>query len=148
MATTWQGVNVNTGAVELPKFNATGVTEEIYIAAVGTTMGANDVILGPVIEAGLFVVNVKAAPDALDSAVSGALTFEVGYINNGTTTAAGFISSGQTVAQAGGIVTMNVPAAYGISFTNNVTVAAKIQNAAGTAMAGNFRLGCSVTASP
>jgi hypothetical protein len=144
----WQGVNINTGAVELPKNNAEGVFEEIYIAAVGTTLANADTILGPVVQAGLFITSVKAAPDKLDSAGSGALTFEVGYINNGTTTPAAFIATGNTTGQAGGIVSSNVPASYGATFTNNVTIVATITNAAGTAVAGNFRLGVSATASP
>jgi len=76
------------------------------------------------------------------------LAFEVGYINNGTLTAAGFITTGQTVARAGGIVSANVAASYGQVFTNPVTVVAVITAAAGTAVAGNFRLGVSMTASP
>jgi hypothetical protein len=145
---TWQGVNINTGTVELPKYNAEGVFEEIYIAAVGTTLASGDVILGPIVQAGLFVTNVKAAVDKLDSASSGAFTFEVGYINSGTTTAAAFIATGNTTGQAGGIASANVPASYGQTFTNNVTIVATITNAAGTAVAGNFRLGVSSTASP
>lgn len=143
---TIQGVNINTGAVELPKYNATGVTEQIYIASVGTALAANDTILGPVIEAGQFVTNVKVAVDDIDGGAS--VTFEVGYINAGTTTAAAFISSGQTTGQAGGIVSMNVPAAYGATFTNDITVVATIQNTAGTAVAGKFRIGTSTTSSP
>lgn len=146
--TVWTAVNINTGAVELAKYNATGVTEEIYIASLTTAAAANDTIIGPVVEAGQFIVNVKAAPDKLDSAVSGAITFEVGYINAGTTTAAGFIASGNTVAQAGGVASLNVPGAYGQTFTNDVTVVATIQNSAGTAVAGKFRLGVSTTSSP
>ena len=145
---TWQGVNVNTGEVELPKYNAEGLFVEESIAAVTTALANGDTILGPVIQAGLFVMDVKAAPDKLDSASSGAVTFEVGYINNGTLTAAGFIATGNTAAQAGGITSMNVPAAFGTTFTNNVTVAAVITNAAGTAVAGNFRLAATMTASP
>jgi len=144
----WQGVNINTGATELPKYNAEGVFEEIYIAALTTALANGDTIVGPVVQAGNFVTSVKAAADALDSAVSGLLAFEVGYINNGTLTAAGFITTGQTVARAGGIVSANVAASYGQVFTNPVTVVAVITAAAGTAVAGNFRLGVSMTASP
>lgn len=145
---TWQGLNINTGQTELPKYNAEGVFEEIYIAAVTTALANGDTIFGPVVQAGLFVTSVKAAADALDSASSGLIAFEVGYINNGTLTAAGFITTGQTVARAGGIVSSNVPASYGQTFTNNITVAAVITAGAGTAVAGNFRLGVSMTASP
>lgn len=142
----WIAVNINTGAVELPKYNATGATEAIYVANVTTALAAADTIIGPIIEAGQFVSNVKVAVDDLDSGT--ALTFEVGYSNAGTLTAAGFISSGQTTGQAGGIVSMNVAAAYGITFTNDVTVVATIQNAAGTAVAGKFRIGVVTTSSP
>ena len=144
----WQGVNVNTGAVELPKYNSEGVFEEIYIAAVGTAMVAGDTIYGPTIAAGLFVKDITAAPDKLDSAGSGALTFEVGYQNSGTTVVGGFIATGNTTGQAGGIQKANVPTTYGQTFANTTTVIAVITNSAGTAVAGNFRLGASLTASP
>ena len=146
--TVWSGVNINTSAQELPKYNSEGVFEEIYIAALGTTAASGDTILGPVVQAGLFITNVKAAVDKLDSAGSGALTFEVGYINNGTTTAGAFIPTGNTTGQAGGIVSSTVASSYGATFTNNITIVATITNSAGTAVAGNFRLGVSATASP
>lgn len=144
----WTGLNINTGEVEFPKYNAEGVFTEIYIAALGTSLANGDTITGPIIQAGLFVDNVKVAVDKLDSASSGLVAFEVGWINNGTLTAAGFISTGNTAAQAGGITSMNVAAAYGTVFTNNVTLAAIITAAAGTAVAGNMRIGTSLTASP
>jgi hypothetical protein len=145
---TWQGVNINTGAVELPKNNAEGVFEEVYVASLTTALANGDTIYGPTIQPGLFVTNVKVASDALDSAVSPLLQFEVGYINSGGTTVAGFIASGNTVAGAGGIASMNVAAGYGQSFTSTTTVQAVITQGAGTAVAGKFRLGVSLTASP
>ena len=78
---TWTGNNINTGVPELPKYNAEGTFPEMYVASLGTTLANGDTITGPVIQAGLFVVDVKAAPDKLDSASSGAITFEVGYQN-------------------------------------------------------------------
>lgn len=145
---TYQGVNINTGATELPKFNAEGVFQEIYITAVPATLASADIILGPVVQAGLFVTNVKAASDAIDSAVSKLVQFNVGFINNGTYTGSAFIAAGNTIAGAGGIQGANVAASYGTVFTNNITVAASITASAGTAVAGNFRLGVELTASP
>ena len=54
----------------------------------------------------------------------------------------------QAAAQAGGIVSMNVPTALGLTFTNNTTVQAVITNAPGTAVAGNMRILVSSTATP
>lgn len=145
---TWQGVDINTGAVELPKYNANGATVQEYIVAVTTALANGDTLYGPVIQAGDFVWDVVAAPDSLDSAGSGSLAFEVGFINQGTTTAAAFIASGNTTGQAGGVAHMNVPGGFGAHFTSNTTVAAVITAGAGTAVAGNFRLGVITTASP
>jgi|ERR1700733_4430951 len=153
---TWTGVNVNTGAVELPKANVEGVTEEIYIAAVTTALASGDIITGPVVQGGgtngqgaMFLTGVKAAVDALDSAASKLIQFNVGYIDNaGTYHGSAFIAAGNTIAGAGGIQSANVPASYGQTFANNITVAASITASAGTAVAGNFRLGASFTASP
>lgn len=146
---TWQGLNINTGQTELPKYNAEGVFEEIYIAALPTTAVSGDLVTGPVVQAGLFVSNVKAAPDALDSAASKLVQFNVGYIDNlGTYHGSAFIAAGNTIAGAGGIQGANVPASYGQTFANNITVAASITASAGTAVAGNFRLGVALTASP
>lgn len=145
---TWQAVNINTGEVELPKYNAEGVFGEVYIASLTTAFANGDTILGPVIQAGLFVSNVKVATDKLDSASSGLVAFEVGYVNSGTVVPAAFLTAGQTAAQAGGIVSMNVPAAYGQKFTVDTTVQAVFTAGPGTAAAGNFRLGVDLTASP
>ena len=144
----WQGVNINTLAQELPKYNSEGVFEEIYVANVTTALANGDTIYGPVIQAGNFVTSVKAAVDSLDSAASGLITFEVGYQNSATTVVGGFIPTGNTTARAGGIASSTVAASYGQTFANNTTVIAVITAGAGTAVAGAFRLGVSMTASP
>lgn len=144
----WVGTNPNTGAVELPKYNAAGVTQEMAFASVGTALALNDVIIGPVVQAGQAIIDVVAAPDDLDSAVSPLIQFNVGYINSGTYTASAFLKAGNTTAGTSGIARMDVAAAYGTIFTNNVTIAAKISAAAGTATAGVFRLGVLTTSSP
>lgn len=145
---TWQGVNINSGTTELPKYNANGDTDEIYVAAVTTALASGDIILGPVVEAGNFITDVVAAPDKLDSAVTPLITFEVGFTNAGGTTVAGFIAAGATAAQNGGVVHTNVPAGYGYAVTQQTTLMATITAGAGTVVAGNFRLGCTITPSP
>lgn len=145
---TWQGYNVNTGEVELPKYNTEGVFSEIYIAALTTAMANGDTIIGPVIQAGLFVMDVVAAPDDIDSGATATAAFEVGYISTGTFTPAAFIANGNTVAQTGGVAHLDVASGYGATFANNVTVAASITAGADTIVAGNFRLGVALTASP
>jgi hypothetical protein len=145
---TWTGVNINTGAVELPKYDATGNYSEIYTAAVTTALANGDTITGPVIPAGVFVVDVVAAPDDLDSAASPLIQFEVGYKNDSGTVVAGFLKTGNTTAGTGGVAHMDVPAAFGKTFTSNTTVQAVITAAAGTAVAGAFRLGAVLTADP
>ena len=42
----------------------------------------------------------------------------------------------------------NITIEYGTTFTNNITMAVSITAGAGTAVAGNMRLGMSMTASP
>lgn len=146
--TIWPGVNINTGNTELAKYNVAGDFAETYIAAVTTAMVNTDTILGPVLQAGLFVVDVIAAPDDLDSAASPLISFSVGYINNGTITAGAFIATPATAARTGGVTHMNVPAGYGATFSNAITLCASITAGAGTAVAGNFRLGVIATATP
>lgn len=145
---TWQGYNVNTGEIELPKYNTEGVFSEVYIAALTTALANGDTIIGPVIQANLFVQDVVAAPDDIDSGATATATFSVGYINAGTFTPAGFIADGNTSAQTGGVAHLDVPAGFGRTFSNNVTVAASITAGADTIVAGNFRLGVALTASP
>lgn len=148
MTTTWQAVNVLTGTTEGPKYNDTGVTSEIWIANLGSTVGANDIINGPTLPAGTYIVGAAVDTDKLDSAGSPAITFEVGYINAGTTAAGAFIATGNTTAQAGGIQGANVAGTIGFTSTLNSTMQAKITNAPGTSVAGKFRMRLDYTASP
>lgn len=145
---TWQTLNINTGEVELPKYNVEGSFQEVNVVSLTTALANGDTIIGPVMQAGLFVTDVKVVSDALDSASSKLIQFEAGYINSGTFTAGGFIATGNTIAGAGGFASMNVPAAYGLTFTNDITMAVSITAGAGTAVAGKMRLGMSMTASP
>lgn len=144
----FQLVNINSGTTELPKYNSIGVTEEIYSGTLSTALASADIVLGPIVQAGNFITNVKVAADDLDSASSPLLQFNVGFINNGTYTGSAFIAAGNTIAGVGGIQSANVAASYGTVFTNNITVAASITASAGTAVAGVFRMGVAFVASP
>lgn len=145
---TWQTLDINTGQREFPQYNVEGIFSEINIVALTTALANGDTIIGPIMQAGVFLVNASVASDALDSASSKLIQFEAGWINNGTFTPAGLIANGNTVAGAGGIQGSNVAASYGTHFTNDITMAVSITAAAGTAVAGNMRLGLAMTASP
>jgi len=144
----WQAVDINTGEVELPKYDATGDFSEIAIASVTTALANGDTIMGPVVQAGLWVTDVIAAPDAIDSAATILAAYEVGYISAGVFTPGAFIASGALAN--GGVQHMNVAAGYGFQapVANNITVAASITAGAGTAVAGKFRLGVVLNATP
>ena len=144
---TWQAVDVNTGAVELPKYDI-GDCTQIYIASIGSTAASGDIVPAMTIPAGVFMKDVWVDVDKLDSAVSPAVTFEIGYIVNGTTTAAGIIASGNTIAQNGGIVHANVAGLVGYSPAAPMVIQGKFTNSAGTAAAGKMRIGASYTANP
>lgn len=144
----FQLTNINSGTTELPKFNVEGVTEEIYSGTLSTAMVSGDIILGPIVQAGNYIVNAKIASDDLDSASSPLVQYNLGFINSGTYTGSAFIAAGNTIMGVGGIQTANVAASYGTVFTNNITMAASITASAGTAVAGVVRMGVAFTASP
>lgn len=146
--TIWPGVNINTGNTELAKYNVAGDFAEVYTAAVTTALVNTDTILGPVVQAGLFIVDVIAAPGDLDSAASPLIAFSVGYINNGTITPAAFIATPNAAARTGAVARMDVASGYGTTFSNAITLCASITAGAGTAVAGAFRLGVVATATP
>ncbi len=102
-------VDVNTLAVEGVKYNATGITSEIYSAATTTTLASGDTIVGPSIPAGTFVTDVVVAWTDVDSATS--FTWECGYAG----TLAAFVATGNTTGQANGIQHANVAGALGYS---------------------------------
>lgn len=138
----WQALNVLTNAVEGPKYIEVGVVVEIWKAALTTALANGDTILGPVIPAGVFVDGITVDVDQLDT--GGGITFEVGYVG----ALAAFIASGNTTAQAGGIVGANVAGTVGLTFAVNTQVVATITHVATTPKAGNFRIKASYTASP
>lgn len=141
---TWQGLNVNTGQTELPKFDASGVTSQIYTAALGTGLANGDVILGPVVPAGVFISGVSVDVQSLDSNGTPTITFECGT----STTPGQFIASGNTTAQAGGIAGANVPGTLGTTFSTPTAIQVTITHAAATAKAGNMIIKVDYTATP
>jgi hypothetical protein len=149
MAVNWQLVNINSGTTELPKYNATGVTTEIYSGTIGTGVVLTDLILGPVVQAGNYITDATIASDDLDSAASPLIQYNLGYIDNaGTYHGSAFIAAGALTMGTGGISKANVAASYGTVFTSNITMCASITATAGTAVAGVVRMGVAFTASP
>ena len=132
--------NVVTGAVENPKYIQAGVITEIYSAAVTTSLALNDTVTGPKIPANCTLLNVILDSDDLDSGTS--IKWDVGISG----TAAKFISA-STVSQAGGIATANVAGTVGYTPTSDTAVIAKVNTAAGTAVAGTIRIAIVYTAS-
>lgn len=132
--------NVVTGAVENPKYIQAGVITEIYSAAVTTSLAQNDTVTGPKIPANCTLLNVILDSDDLDSGTS--IKWDVGISG----TAAKFISA-STVSQAGGIATANVAGTVGYTPTSDTAVIAKVNTAAGTAVAGTIRIAIVYTAS-
>ena len=141
---TWQGVNVNTGQTELPKFDATGVTAAAYVASLTTALANGDVILGPVVPAGVFLMDVKVDVQQLDSNGSPTITFEAGT----AATAGQFIATGNTTAQAGGIQAANVAGTIGTTFSVPTAIQVTITHAAATAKAGKMVIAALYTATP
>jgi hypothetical protein len=144
---TWQAVNVLTNAVELPKVGLFTV-EEIWVASLGSTYANGDLVNGPVIPAGAYLSNVAIDSDALDSNVTPTAAIEVGYTNTGTTVAAAFIASGNTIVRAGGIASANVAGTIGFTNALDCTVQAKFTAGAATAAAGKIRFRVSYTTNP
>jgi hypothetical protein len=138
---TVQAVNILTGTTEGVKYNATGVTTEIWTAAVTTALATSDIISGPTLPAGCYITNVVISVTDIDSATSSLMT--VGY----TGATAAFISS-SSVGQAGGIASANVAGSIGFSATTDTTVLVTITATAGTPVAGTVRILLSYTASP
>lgn len=141
---TWQGLNVNTGQVEGPKYDATGVTAAIYSVALTTALANGDVIEGPTVPAGVFLTDVVVDVASLDSNVTPTLTFECGT----ATTPAQFIASGNTTAQAGGVAHANVAGTVGTTFSTPTAIQVTITHAAATAKADTMTIMATYTATP
>jgi hypothetical protein len=140
----FQATNVLTGTAEGPKYNATGVTDEIWSVALPNTLAINDTISGPVIPAGVYLSNFVIDVDQLDSNGSPLIALKAGVV--GTTAA--FIATGNTIARTGGIQAANVAGTIGFTATTNQTTLVTITAAGATKVAGTMRIKVSYTASP
>lgn len=138
---TFQAVNILTGTTEGAKYNATGVTTEIWQAALTTAYASGDIVSGPIIPAGCYLVDLSVSVTDIDSATSA--LFTVGY----TGATAAFISS-SSVGQTGGIARANVAGSIGFTATTNTTVLVTSTATAGTPVAGTMNIAVSYTASP
>lgn len=135
--------DVLSGAVEVPKYIQAGNMSEIYTAAVTTSLASGDLLLGPKIPAGCYLVDVVLDATDLDSAGTPAVTATVGISG----TLAKFIST-VTLGTAGNVTHMNVGGNLGYSPTTDTQVQVSITGTAGTAVAGTINLGVIYTASP
>jgi hypothetical protein len=138
---TWQAVNIQTGAVEGPKYYEISSASEIWVATLTTALANGDTIIGPPMPPGVYLENVVIDTDDLDG--GGALTFTVGYAG----ALAAFIST-TTIGQTGGIVSGNVAGMTGLTFAATTPVLVTITHAASPPTAGKMRIRVSYTASP
>jgi hypothetical protein len=138
---TVQATNVLTGTTEGAKYNATGVTAEIWSAATGTGLALNDVVSAMTIPAGNYLTGLTVSWTDVDSATS--FTWTAGYSGS----AAAFIST-STVGQSAGVQTLNVATALGFTASTDTVVLITITATAGTPVAGTVRISCTYTASP
>lgn len=110
----WQAVNINTGTTEGTKYYEIGTIAEMWVATLTSTATTGDVVLGPTIPAGTWLMDVKTDWGALGAGA----TQSVGY----TSHTAAFIASGNTTPAAGGIQAANVAATTGFTSTTNTQV--------------------------
>ena len=134
--------DVLSGAVEKVKYIETGTATEIYSAAVSTSLASGDLLVGPSIPAGCYLLDVKIDNTTIDSAGSPAITATAGISG----TLAKFISTVTLgVTSPRGI---NVGGNVGYSPTVDTPVLIAITNTAGTAVAGTITCSVAYTASP
>jgi hypothetical protein len=138
---TLQATNILSGTKELPKYNATGDTVEIWQAATGTGLASGDVITAMTIPAGNYLTGLSVGWTDVDSATS--FTWTAGYASH----TADFITS-STVGQAAGIATMNNPKGLGFTATTDTVILVSITGTAGTPVAGTVTISARYTASP
>jgi len=138
---TIQATNILTGAVELPKYNATGDTVEIWQAATGTGLANGDVITAMTIPAGNYLTGLSVGWTDVDSATS--FSWTAGYTGH----ASDFITT-STVGQTAGIAVMNNPKGLGFTATTDTVILVTITATAGTPVAGTVTIAARYTASP
>ena len=133
--------NVKTGAVEVVKSFPEGTQAEIYSAAVTTAFAATDVITGPKIPAGAYLLDVFLQSTDIDSGSTCLL--DVGISG----TAQKFIAA-STVGQAGGLVHATGSTTLGYSPSSDTAVLVTCNATANTAVAGTVTVGITYTQSP
>lgn len=141
---TFTGTSVKTSAsTEEPQWLHTGLSAVIMSAAVTDALTTNDVITGPYIPAGAYLVDVIVDTTDLDTDVSPTVEFTVGISG----TAAKFISA-SSKATTGGIARMNVASALGYTPASDTQVILTVTAAATAAAAGTIKIGVIYTNSP
>lgn len=137
-----QAVNILSGAVEGIKYTPTGTIDEIWQATLTTGLSNADVIIGPSIPSGCYLVGLTVDCTSLDSSTG--ITFEAGYSGH----LAAFIV-GSTVGQGGGIQGANVGGAIGFTPTTAQNlIRVTITHVATTPVQGVMTIKLSYTANP
>lgn len=139
---TVQAVNILSGTTEVSKYNATGITSEIWQAPTTTALAVTDTITAMTIPAGTYVTDIVVTWTDVDSATS--FAWECGYAG----TLGAFIATGNTTGQANGIQHANVAGAIGYTSANPTVVLVTITATAGTPVAGTCTIMANYTASP
>jgi hypothetical protein len=133
--------NIKTGGAQNVQWQEKGVYVQVTSAAVTTGLATNDIITGPSIPAGAYLVDILVDVTDIDGATTAAFT--VGIV--GTT--AKFISS-STAGQAGGIARMNVAAALGYSPAADTPVILTMTAGPATPVAGTIKIAVFCTNTP
>jgi hypothetical protein len=137
---TVQAVNILTGTPERVKYVEVGTTVEIWRAALTTALASGDIINGPSLPAGNYLLNLAVDWDPMGAGG----TFEAGRVG----ALGAFIATGNTTPALGGIVSANVAGAIGFNATTDTVIVLTMTGTPSPASAGTVRIALSYTASP
>lgn len=127
MASIFQATKVSSSTEQMP---GVGDGQGLKCASSTYTLAAalvvNDVIQGPLIQAGSVIVDVMVVVSDLDTGTP-AITLDVGY---GGSTA--YFASASTAGQAGGVIRATAATALPLVLTTNDTIDVKVGTGPGT----------------
>lgn len=135
---TYNMVNVRSGTSEPAKYATPGEIVEIWQITTTTILANGDILQGPILPAGCYLLDVTTDCTAL----GGSCAFSVGY----TGQAAAFIPAGTNAAVAGGLGRMASAGSLGFTATTDTRVL--ITMTAAAAANGTVKLAVEYTANP
>jgi hypothetical protein len=122
MATTFQATKVSSSTEQMPGI---GDGQSLKCASstytITAALVANDVIQGPLIQAGSVIVDVMVVVSDLDTGGSPALTLDVGY-----GTDPDYFAVAATTGQTGGVIRASAATALPLVLATNDTIDAKV----------------------